>query len=209
MKTRRASCSEARPGQDARRLHRRGRSSSGAAGVHRQARRRWGSATAAPWPTCWRRGCRISRRPCLLRRPADAEDNGEDQGVPDGAPRREGRARQRGVAGVRGGAEGGRRAATRRSTTPAPSTASTTQRAQGRPGARCTRGLVCNLRIETRTRAYRFSGSIPAFPAQWLYGLLRALPSERLFCHCRPRGYFHSNLTPAPRRQDHTTSPYA
>jgi hypothetical protein len=26
------------------------------------------------------------------------------------------------------------------------------------------------------------SGSIPAFPAQWLYGLLRALPGERLSC---------------------------
>ena len=35
---------------------------------------------------------------------------------------------------------------------------------------------------KTRTRAYRFSGSIPAFPAQWLYGLLRTLPGERLFC---------------------------
>src|SRR5207244_13432037 len=31
------------------------------------------------------------------------------------------------------------------------------------------------------------SGSIPAFPAQWLYGLLRALPGERLFCHRRPQ----------------------
>jgi hypothetical protein len=29
------------------------------------------------------------------------------------------------------------------------------------------------------------SGSIPAFPAQWLYGLLRALPGERLFCNRR------------------------
>ena len=28
------------------------------------------------------------------------------------------------------------------------------------------------------TRAYRFGGSIPAFPAQWLYGLSRALPGE-------------------------------
>jgi len=37
------------------------------------------------------------------------------------------------------------------------------------------------------TRAYRFGGSIPAFPAQWLYGLLRALPGERLFCLRRPR----------------------
>ena len=27
-----------------------------------------------------------------------------------------------------------------------------------------------------RTRAYRFSGNTPASPAQWLYGLLRALP---------------------------------
>ena len=64
--------------------------------------------------------------------------------------------------------------------------------------------------LKTRTRAYRFSGSIPAFPAQWLYGLLRALPSERLFCHCRrARREPLRNLTPAPRRQDHTTSPYA
>ena len=66
------------------------------------------------------------------------------------------------------------------------------------------------LRTEKRTRAYRFSGNTPAFPAQWLYGLLRALPGERLFCHRRPReACFSRNLTPAPRRQDHTTSPYA
>jgi len=53
------------------------------------------------------------------------------------------------------------------------------------------------------------SGSIPAFPAQWLYGLLRALPGERLFCHRRHAKTNLRNLTPAPRRQDHTTSPYA
>src|SRR5260221_10008729 len=29
-----------------------------------------------------------------------------------------------------------------------------------------------------RTRAYRFSGDTPAFPAQWLYGLCRALPGD-------------------------------
>src|SRR5205823_5649672 len=29
-----------------------------------------------------------------------------------------------------------------------------------------------------RTRAYRFSGSIPAFPAQWFDGLCRALPGD-------------------------------
>ena len=33
------------------------------------------------------------------------------------------------------------------------------QRAQGRPGARCTRGLMCKMR-KKRTRAYRFSGNI-------------------------------------------------
>jgi hypothetical protein len=61
------------------------------------------------------------------------------------------------------------------------------ERAQGRPGARCTRGLVCKLCIKMRTRAYRFSENTPAFPAQWLYGLLRALPGERrLCCHRRP-----------------------
>src|SRR5207342_2988010 len=59
------------------------------------------------------------------------------------------------------------------------------ERAQGRPGARCTRGLACNCAQRTRTRAYRFSGNTPAFPAQWLYGLLGALPGERLFCHRR------------------------
>ena len=38
------------------------------------------------------------------------------------------------------------------------------QRAQGRPGARCTRGLVCNCAQKTRTRAYRFSGEHSGLP---------------------------------------------
>jgi hypothetical protein len=67
------------------------------------------------------------------------------------------------------------------------------KRAQGRPGARCTRGLVCNCASqEMRTRACRFSGNTPAFPAQWLYGLFRALPGDRLSCHHRPREAFAS-----------------
>src|SRR4029450_6217194 len=54
------------------------------------------------------------------------------------------------------------------------------------------------------------SGSIPAFPAQWLYGLLRALPGERLFCLRRPREALPlPDLASAPRRPNHTTSPYA
>ena len=46
------------------------------------------------------------------------------------------------------------------------------------PGARCTRGLVCKMHKEKRTRAYRFSGGSPAFPAQWVYGLCHALPGD-------------------------------
>src|SRR5882757_4274100 len=52
------------------------------------------------------------------------------------------------------------------------------KREQGRPGTRCTRGLVRNVHREVRTRAYRFSGGAPTFPAQWLYGLYRALPGD-------------------------------
>ena len=48
------------------------------------------------------------------------------------------------------------------------------------------------------------SASIPAFPAQWLYGLLRALPGERLFCLRRhersfaPPGLSASTAAPEP-----------
>jgi hypothetical protein len=62
------------------------------------------------------------------------------------------------------------------------------QRAQGRPGARCTRGLVCNMHKRKRTRAYRFSGGNPAFPAQWFYGLLRALPGDEFLLSPSSRG---------------------
>jgi hypothetical protein len=82
------------------------------------------------------------------------------------------------------------------------------QRAQGKPGARCTRGLVCNVHKKVRTRAYRSSGGIPAFPARWFYDLLRALLSDRAFL---PPSLANKSatLTPASGRRDHTTSPYA
>src|SRR5207249_11848618 len=73
-----------------------------------------------------------------------------------------------------------------------------------------TRGLVCQTHSNRRTRAYRFSRNSPAFPAQWFYGLLRALPGERAFLPPSSlRSLLLKNLTPASRRQDHTTSPYA
>ena len=84
------------------------------------------------------------------------------------------------------------------------------QRAQGRPGACCTRGLVRCLRKQKVHTSIQGSGSIPAFPAQWPYGLLRALPGERLFCLRYPKeASLLQNVMPAPRHQNHTTSPYA
>src|SRR6266480_7729383 len=73
------------------------------------------------------------------------------------------------------------------------------------PGARCTRGLVCQKLHIWRIQG---SGNTPTSPAQWLYGLLRALPGERaLLPPSLPDR--SASLTPASRRQDHTTSPYA
>ena len=47
-------------------------------------------------------------------------------------------------------------------------------------------------------------------PCAVVYGLLRALPGERAFLPPSLRGCCHPrNLTPASRRQDHTTSPSA
>ena len=72
---------------------------------------------------------------------------------------------------------------------------------------------------QERTRAYRFSGGNPAFPAQWLYGLLRALPGDE-FLFVTVTGGLRFVLSPVgPTRlrrldishgcQNHTTSPYA
>src|ERR1700755_1588038 len=49
-----------------------------------------------------------------------------------------------------------------------------------------------------RTRADRFSGNTPAFPAQWLYDVCRALPGDRLFDTIAPKQReLLKNLTPA------------
>src|SRR6202047_3016766 len=61
-----------------------------------------------------------------------------------------------------------------------------------------------------RTRAYRFSGGNPAFPAQWFTSLFRALPGDRAFLPPSSlRSLLLKNLTPASGRQDHTASPSA
>ena len=91
------------------------------------------------------------------------------------------------------------------------------QRAQGRPGARCTRGLVCKCaqrnahehtgtggasRPSLRSGFTAYSVLSPvngsfATVAAWISRSIRRIDAL-------PR-----DLTPAPRRQDHTTSPYA
>src|SRR4029453_9295894 len=82
------------------------------------------------------------------------------------------------------------------------------QRAQGRPGACCTRGLACDLRKQKGTRAYRAAGTLRpslrnGFTAYFVLfpenGSLASVASET----------DPANLTPAPRRPNHTTSPYA
>src|SRR3954454_708778 len=75
------------------------------------------------------------------------------------------------------------------------------------PGARCTGGLACKI-AKKRTRAYRFSGGNPAFPAQWFYGFLRALPGDQA-CLTPSPALLLADLTPASGRQNHTTWPSA
>src|SRR5712691_3232419 len=61
-----------------------------------------------------------------------------------------------------------------------------------------------------RTRAYRCSQDIPAFPARWFTAYFELSPVNGFSCHRHPREVLlPANLTPAPRRQDHTTSPSA
>ena len=82
-------------------------------------------------------------------------------------------------------------------------------RAQGRPGARCTRGLACKKRKQD---AHEHTGSAEAVRPSLrngFNGFLRALPGDRLSCHRRHAGMNPPDLTPASGRQDHTTSPSA
>jgi hypothetical protein len=60
-------------------------------------------------------------------------------------------------------------------------------RVQGMPGARCTRGLVCKMHKEMRTRAYRFSGGIrhPLRDGFTAYAVLSSATNSS--CHRRRR----------------------
>ena len=66
---------------------------------------------------------------------------------------------------------------------------------------------VCNV-VEKRTRVSRSHRNHPAFPTQWFYGFLRALPGDRALLS-PSSACLNADLTPASGSQDHTTSPSA
>src|SRR6201996_5375670 len=89
-------------------------------------------------------------------------------------------------------------------------------RAQGMPGARCTRGRAWSV-VNTRVSHHRFTGT-PGLPCAMVLTVSFVIsPVIGLVCHRRLRGVSgplgltspSANLTPASRRQDHTTSPSA
>jgi hypothetical protein len=93
------------------------------------------------------------------------------------------------------------------------------KRAQGTPGARCTRSPLCKGR-KHRGRSHRYPGTPGISLRNGFNGVCRALPGDRAllppsprglrFCHC-PVGPIKppQDLTPASGRQDHTILPSA
>ncbi len=79
------------------------------------------------------------------------------------------------------------------------------------PGARCTRGLVCGCARKELHTSIQVKRRHPASPAQWLYGLYRALLGEP--CSVAPVARvmrsITASLTPASGRRDHAISPSA
>jgi hypothetical protein len=85
------------------------------------------------------------------------------------------------------------------------------QRAQGRPGARCTRGLAgCCKRnmLPTSIQVQRRASGLPCAMA---LRLIRDRPGDPAFCDTIALGqrWLPSNLTPASGRRTQTISPYA
>jgi len=62
-------------------------------------------------------------------------------------------------------------------------------RAQETPGARCTRSLACES-DKAHEIVTTGSPSSPAFPAQWFYGLFRALPGDRALLPPSPASHY-------------------
>ena len=75
------------------------------------------------------------------------------------------------------------------------------------PGAQCARSRACSVE-NTRVSHHGHTGNTRHSPRNGFNGLLRALPGDRAFLSPSP-ALVSANLTPASRRQDHTTSPSA
>jgi hypothetical protein len=81
-------------------------------------------------------------------------------------------------------------------------------RAQGKPGARCTRSLACESDKAHERSHHRFTGNTQPSLRNGFNGYFVLSPVTGLFCHRRSR-IQPATLTPASGRQDHTTSPSA
>src|SRR6478672_5699284 len=75
------------------------------------------------------------------------------------------------------------------------------------PGARCAAAAGPKEK-GTRAKSPRSHRNNPAFPAQWFYGVLRALPGDQA-CLTPSPALLSADLTPASGRQNDTTWPYA
>src|SRR5215218_5377050 len=71
--------------------------------------------------------------------------------------------------------------------------------------------ISCAMEQEDAHMSIQGSGEHPTSPAQWLYGLYVLSPENGSFASVAPWEIerLPGALTPAPRRRDHTTSPYA
>src|SRR3954470_1052 len=76
------------------------------------------------------------------------------------------------------------------------------------PGARRARSPACRKKKAHERSHHGHTGNHPAFPAQWFYGLLRALPGDQA-CLTPSSARLIADLTPASGRQNDTTWPYA
>jgi hypothetical protein len=81
------------------------------------------------------------------------------------------------------------------------------QRAQGMPGAWCARSRVCDGRKQKAHALVRSHRNTRHSPRNGFTVSFVLSPVIGLFCHRHPRKLLSADLTPASRRQDHTTSP--
>jgi hypothetical protein len=75
------------------------------------------------------------------------------------------------------------------------------------PGAWCARSRACSV-VNTRVSHYGHTGNARHSPRNGFTAYFELSPVIGLFCH-RHQRIESANLTPASRRQDHTTSPSA